>query len=55
MYSVDTDKTKSKKKAVKSSKKEVQGLFKVIDNDDDDVESVTEEDIKELTEMAGLS
>lgn len=38
-----------------SSRKGVQGLFKVIDNDIDlDQESVTEEEVKELSDMAGL-
>lgn len=46
-------KAKASKKLTggKSTKKDV--LFKVID--DDDVESVTEEDIKELTEKVKLS
>ncbi|XP_071149250.1 lymphocyte-specific helicase-like [Mytilus edulis] len=54
----NSDKGKLPTKKLKtsgSSQKGVQGLFKVIDNDIDlDQESVTEEEVKELSDMAGL-
>ncbi|CAG2233299.1 DDM1 [Mytilus edulis] len=54
----NSDKGKLPTKKLKtsgSSRKGVQGLFKVIDNDIDlDQESVTEEEVKELSDMAGL-
>ncbi|CAC5377006.1 HELLS [Mytilus coruscus] len=53
--SSDKGKLHAKKTSI-SSQKEVQGLFKVIDNDIDiDQESVSEEEIKELSDIAGLS
>lgn len=49
---ITASKTRPKRKP---SKREVRGLFKVIDNDgENDSSNITEEEISELSEIAGL-